>query len=433
MQTGILCSLRGHDGVELSRKVGIVRENVTISYRGASYEIGRGRHFYGIWAAGGQQSPPLEWWPETPEGWSGAWSRFTGIEAPGTIVPVTQRATPVRQRPAPAGRSRRSAVIAAALLAVGVACGIAGLFPSYVAGASLVQEPSVIVPHAIYLAVWTASAALILLGGARLRVGALLALGTSIVTFGLFFADAGTVIAAGTHVMGAGLVLGLVGWLACAAGSGLAFRLRSAGAPGRPRGSELGPAVALLLAGLGAAAAFAPSWDSYTLQTALGATQTTAGNAFANPAPVIAGDVAVMVALVAVVIAAALWRPVREGAALLAGAIIPMLAQAISALVQLGEPTSPQLFGISPAQASQAGLTISNGVTPAFWIYCAFAGALVLSCAWMLIPAYSPREPQASSPPAPAGGELGDGVTSGPGTQQAHASFGSRENDEAHA
>jgi hypothetical protein len=93
-----------------------------------------------------------------------------------------------------------------------------------------------------------------------------------------------------------------------------------------------------------------------------------------------------MVALVAVGAAAALWRPARLGAVLLAGAIIPMAAQAISALVQVGEATSPLQFGISPAQATQAGLTISSGVTPAFWIYCAFLIALILACARMLIP-----------------------------------------------
>jgi hypothetical protein len=281
-------------------------------------------------------------------------------------------------------------VIAAALLAIGVGCGIAGLFPGYLAGASLAQQPAELVPHAIYLAVWSTSALLILLGGARLRVGALLGIGTSIVTFGLFFADAGTAIAGGAHLMGAGLVLGLAGWLACAAGSATAFRRRPAGALGRPHWHERGLVAALTLsavAALGAAAAFAPSWDSYTLRTSAGATQSlTEGNAFANPAPVITGDVAVMVALVVVVVAAALWRPVRLGAVLLAGAIIPMAAQAVSALVLVGEATSPLQFGISPAQAAQAGLTISSGVTPAFWIFCAFIVALVVTCARMLIP-----------------------------------------------
>jgi hypothetical protein len=155
----------------------------------------------------------------------------------------------------------------------------------------------------------------------------------------------------------------------------------------------------LVLAAAGAAAAFAPSWDSYVVHTSAGQTQTvTAGNAFANPAPVIAGDVAVMLALVAVVAAAALWRPARHGAVLLAGAVIPMAAQAISALIQAGEATSPTQFGISPAQAAQAGITISNGLTPAFWIFCAFVLTLVVSCAWLLI---TPPGAAATSHPSP--------------------------------
>jgi len=59
----------------------------------------------------------------------------------------------------------------------------------------------------IYLAAWLASTVLILLGGARLRVGALLAAGTSVVTFGLFFADLGTALS-GSDLVRAGLVLG---------------------------------------------------------------------------------------------------------------------------------------------------------------------------------------------------------------------------------
>ena len=371
-------------------------ENETILYRGASYEIGRGPGFYGVWPAGAPRPQSIEWWPETAEGWHGAWSRFTGLEAPGTIGPVSQLAAPVSpgaapvsQVPAPVASAGIRAVIAAALLAIGVACGFAGLFPSYVAGASLAREPAELVPHVIYLAAWSASALLIVLGGARQRVGALLGAGTSIITFGFFFADAGTVIAGGAHLMGVGLVLGLTGWFACAAGSAMALRLQPSGAPGGPHRRERGLVLTLtvaVLAALGAAAAFAPSWDSYTLRTSAGAAQSvTEGNAFANPAPVIAGDVAVMVALVAVVAAVVLWRPIRLGAVLLAGAIIPMVAQAISAFVQIGEAATPAQFGISSAQAAQAGLTISSGATPAFWVYCAFVVVLAGACAWMLI------------------------------------------------
>ena len=74
---------------------------------------------------------------------------------------------------------------------------MAGLFPAYLGGSSLAQQAYQLIPHVIYLAVWTAGAVLILLGGARLRLGALLSLGLSVVTFGLFFADAGTAISGG--------------------------------------------------------------------------------------------------------------------------------------------------------------------------------------------------------------------------------------------
>jgi hypothetical protein len=450
-----------------------VREIVAIWYRGSKYQIGRGRDFYGIWPAGESVSQPLERWPLTREGWSGAWSRFTAVEAPGTIVQAgSPRVTPTGPRTAaPAGPSgtpphmppavpsgpamsgssapsasapsapatstpfmppadtppgsriftpsrpavtgpadlrpevpitlpasvsagdrgtslagaSRPAVVAAMLLAVGVVCGIIGLFPVYLGGANLAQHADELLPHVIYLAGWTASALLILLGGDRARIGALLGLGLSVVTFGFFFADLGTVIAGGTQGMGAGLVLGLVGWLFCAAGSLAAFLLLRTGEPGWSRGTRVDSVLVLTLAGLGAAITFAPSWDRYVLHTAIGVSQTvTAGNAFANPGPVIAGDVMVMVALVAVVVAAALWRPVRYGAALLAGGVIAMAAQAISALIQVAEGTSPAQFGFTPGQAAQAGLTISSGFTPAFWIYCAFVAALAVLCAQML-------------------------------------------------
>jgi hypothetical protein len=375
-----------------------VLDKVTVAYRGAKYEIGRGRDYFGIWTAGASRSQPLEWWPDTQEGWSAAWTRFAVLEPPDAITPAGrdtwsgERAS-AGQRFAPvAGPGRGGAVAASLLLAVGVALGVAGLFPVYLDGSSLAAQPDNLVAHVIYLAVWTASGVLIALGGTRLRIGALLATGLSIVTFGLFLADAGTPISGGAHLGGAGLVLSLLGWLACAAGSAVAF-LHAGTHPvplGRPRGAALGPAVLLVVAGLGAAAAFAPAWDSFTLRTAAGQTQTvTAGNAFADPAAVMAGNVILMVALAAVVIVAALWRPARYGAVLLAGATIPMAAQAISALVQVGEATSPTQFGFTPAQVSQLGLTISAGLTPAFWIYCVFVVVLAVSCAWML---FTPRE-----------------------------------------
>ena len=379
-----------------------MQDDVAIWYRGANYQLGRGRNCYGIWPVAGQPEYPVEQWPETPQGWAAAWSRFTAIEHPAAIVhlsgavvsgTVVSESVPVA--------SPGSSIGAAGLLGAGVACGIAGLFPAYLSGASLASDPTNLVPHVIYLATWLASGLLIMRGGTWRQVGALLGLGTSIVTFGYFLADLGTVISGGSP-LGPGLALGLIGWLLCTAGAAVAaWPPGLAGAPrwqlarrGRPAGVL---AVTALLAA-GVAVAFAPAWDSYTLQTPARVIQTvTAGNIFSNPGPVIVGNLAVMVALVAVAAAAALWRPARLGAALLAGALIPMAAQAISAVIQVSQGVSPAQFGIAPGRAAQAGLTITTALTPAFWIYLVLLIALAGMCAWMLIPA-RPRRQAGTSP-----------------------------------
>jgi hypothetical protein len=69
-----------------------------------------------------------------------------------------------------------------------------------------------------------------------------------------------------------------------------------------------------------------------------------------------------------------------------------MIAQAISALAQLGEAVSPAQFGISNAEANQLGLTISQGVTPVFWFYCIFVVILAVICGWLS------RAPRQTSP-----------------------------------
>ena len=447
-------------------------ENVSIAYRGANYAIGQAPRFYGIWHAAAPQSAPLEWWPLTPEGWTAAWARFASIEVPGTIAPVAgaypaaasasagpqlaagatdpaatgptgtapastapastapdpQNPDPdyvdpqygqVVERPAKPASTAGSSRLGAMLIAAGVVLGVIGLFPAYVDGSSLASASAELVPHLIYLVAWTAGAVLILLGGVRSQAGALLAAGVSAVTFGLFFADLGTPIADGSRFMGAGLVLSVIGWVVCAAGSGLAciapvraLRERGTGRrtagirTARLAGHEIVPTVVLILAAIGAAIAFAPSWDSYLLRAASGASQkVTLGNAFANPGPVIFGDVAVMVLLVAAVVVAVLWRPIRLGAALVLGAIIPMLAQAVSAFVQVAQPTSPLQFGYSQSEANSIGLTISNGLTPMFWVYCAFLGTLILLCVWMLISIDSAADPAAAHPGYPYPGQ----------------------------
>ena len=383
-----------------------MQESVTISHQGTRYEIGSGRGFYGIWLLADRSK--VEMWPQTDQGWLSAWSRFVAIEDPRSIVALTPAPTTPAAPTIPAGQPTpgvRDAVagtqeitaapfagpprfLAAALLAIGVVIGAIGLFPGYLGGASLASQSDELVPHLIYLAGWAASAVLLVWRGAGWRpaVGALVAVGVSAVTFGLFFADLGTVISEGSQLYGAGLLLSLIGWLACAAGSVIAVLFVRPGSPRRLTGQESALAFALTaFAALGAAIAFAPSWDSFTLSTPTGIdTTVTQGNAFANPAWVIVGDVAVMAVLVTVVVVAALWQPIKLGAAMLAGAMVPLLAQAVSAVLQIQTPASPAQFGISSSQAQQAGLTISSGLTPAFWIYCAFVLALGLIAARML-------------------------------------------------
>ena len=293
--------------------------------------------------------------------------------------------------PAPAKIVRpQTARIAAGLLALGVALGVAGLFPVYLGGKSLASQGADLWPHLVYLASWAVSAILIFRAGRLARPGALLATGASVVTFGLFLADAGYPIEGGTHLMGTGLVLSVLSWAVCAVGSLVAFGRWPADWPRRPLGPEAGVAAALVAAAIGVAATFAPAWDKITLPTGVGITLSeTATNAFSNPAAVIVGDVAVMLAVVAVVAVAVLWRPVRLGWALIAGAMIQMAAQVVSALVQFGGTTTAAQLDVTPAVAAQLGISTSqlaqNSPTAVFWFYCLFVVVSLIACAWLAL------------------------------------------------
>jgi hypothetical protein len=439
-----------------------VPEKAVISHRGEKYEIGRGKRFYGIWVVGAPYDAPVDRWPENRDGWQQAWGRFAAIEVPGTIAAVARERVGLGQGlrqllerrraqapgasatgasatgasatgasatgDSPAGdaarvvqRPRHATALLAGegLLVLGVVLGLAGLFPAYEGSQSLLSQWDQVVPHLCYVIGWALTAALVALSVARpsnaARLGALFGLGLSAVTFGLFLADLGETTSGVS--LGSGLVVSLLGWLACTVGSALVLATAGRngeqarlglGRPARPGRGHAGPLALLVLAGIGTAAAFAPSWDSYILTFAsTGTAQTvTAGNAFDNPGVVIAGNVAVMVAIVVVAALAALWRPARQGALLLAGAIVPLIGEAVSALIQVGQPATPAMFGITSSQASAAGLTISSGVTPIFWVFFVFVISLLVSCAWLFT---EPQHPAMSGIPAwPApGGEPG--------------------------
>jgi len=339
---------------------------------------------------------------------------------PAAAMSATQTAAaPGRPAELSPARSR----LAAGLLAAGVVLGVIGLFPAYNT-ASLASQAASLWPHLFYLAGWAVSAVLIFRGGRLQRTGALLATGASVVTLGLFLADVGFPIADGTSLLGAGLVLGLVGWAACAAGSAVAFGRWPADWPRRPLGPDAGVVAAIIVAGLGVAVTFAPAWDRITLPTGSGVSLSeTLGNAFSNPGAVIAGDVLVMLGLVAVVAVAALWRPARMGWALIAGALIPMTAQIVSAVIQAGQTTTAAELGVSPTQAAQLGISTGQvaqtSLTAAFWLYCMFVVVLLIACAWLafgrdeLVHARSYR---LGGPAGHGGGQPGYGSQPGYGT-----------------
>ena len=385
-------------------------EKAVISHRGEKYEIGRGKRFYGIWVTGAPYEAPVDRWPENRDGWLQAWSRFASIEAPGTITAVTRERKGLswlrltgRARRAGGGvrlRGSSSLLTGEGLLVLGVVLGLAGLFPAYEGSQSLLSSSFQVVPHLMYILGWALTAGLVALSVARpsgaARLGALFGLGLSAVTLGLFIADVGQV-AAGDS-LGTGLVVSLLGWLACTAGSGLVLASGVHGdgpgpsRPVKPSRHHAGPLALLVLAAIGTAAAFLPSWDTYTLVSSTqGTSQTvTAGNAFDDPGLVIAGNLVLVAAVVAVAVIAALWRPARQGALLLAGAVVPLAGEVVSALIQAGQGAAPSMFGISPAEASALGLRISSGVTPIFWVFFVFVISLLVSCAWLFT---EPRQP----------------------------------------
>ena len=141
-------------------------EKAIISHRGEKYEIGRGKRFYGIWAIGAPYEAPIDRWPENHDGWQQAWARFAAIEVPGTITAVTRERKGLRTvlqrrgQAADGGTAGQAAVPrpghGAALLAgegllvLGVVLGLAGLFPSYEGGKSLLSQWDQVVPHLCY-------------------------------------------------------------------------------------------------------------------------------------------------------------------------------------------------------------------------------------------------------------------------------------------
>jgi hypothetical protein len=135
--------------------------------------------------------------------------------------------------------------------------------------------------------------------------------------------------------------------------------------------------VALLL-GLVVAGAFLPAWDHYRAASSVTGERITfnLGNAFSGPWQVVLGNVLVAVSLVAVPLIGIRLRNRNVGAAVVVGALIVLTSQFVSAIVQVDQPVSPSLAGVTASQASRLGLTLSLRLTGWFVVDAIAAFAL---------------------------------------------------------
>ena len=319
---------------------------------------------------GTSPASPEQQWDQVPTRLSASSARsprpgVSGQPGPGSIGP-SHRHT-VASGPA----SRR--LPASALLGLGVILGLAGLFPRYWAGLTLVSQPRELIRPLSYIAVWAAATVGVFGGKTVARSAALLGAGLGAVLFGFFLGDLGYVIS-GQVKPGPGFVLSALGWLACTAGSVYALTVRGGPRGGSPQGGVTPLGLVTVAASIGTAITFLPSWTKVTLVQHGISHSITAKSTFAAGGLEAAGVVAVMVALIAVAIVAALRRPIGDGSVMLAGAVVPMTAEAITYLI------------IDSGKGyHEASRIISLGETPDFWIYCLLLTALVASCACMLV------------------------------------------------
>jgi hypothetical protein len=301
-------------------------------------------------------------------------TRLATVPPPGLSGSVTPPAAPA------AGGARIR--LAAGLLAIGIVAGVASLFPEYQGFGSLASATDSLVEYAGFLAAWTAGLALILSRRGLPPAGALLGLGTAAATLGVFAIDLSVAVTGSAAHVGPGLVLALLGWLSCTAGVAVAIGGRPAGWPRRPQGRALAPAAVLLIAALGIALAYGPLSFSFTWSGG----SLISGDLYPfSPSLTSFANVFLMVIFVAAIVAAVLWRPARLGAAMAAGALVPMALQAVWTLIAI---------------AQYVPATAAGGVTPAFEAYCAFVIVGALACGWLATIRETPR-PASPGPALP--------------------------------
>ena len=149
---------------------------------------------------------------------------------------------------------------------------------------------------------------------------------------------------------------------------------------GWPEPALTGKAWTALVAvlALAVAGAFLPAWDHFVGYSSTTGRSTTfsLGDAFSGPWQVVAGNVISAIALAAVPIAAVQMRNRAAGAAAVAGGLIVLGAQFTAAVVQVGQPVSPSIVGLTQSQADALGLTLGMKLTAWFTLDALAAFAL---------------------------------------------------------
>lgn len=312
-------------------------------------------------------------------------------------------------------------LVAGGLMAASVGLHVAAMFPPYpgTSATPVAQVPFELTAYIVLEVGWALAALAVL---TRLSVRGGVALGASLgaVEVGLLVTDLASGFltsngsAAGVWLAVAGLAAGLAGVLY---GGGVVLSLppgptgpsqSPAGAGDLPSPAFAGPAPASSYAPAGyrstrsawaspvaspvrvvlsfvaavvAVATFWPSWDHSHLVTTSGQVLNVgSGNAFSQPASVMAGEVLAGVAIGVAVVIASLWRDALVGAWAMGGAVIALASQVISGAVQVTEPI-PKILGMS--DPSQFDLSASKVSLTGYW-YADLAAmvALALLAVW---------------------------------------------------
>lgn len=339
------------------------------------YELSKGDDFYGVVDTAADGRPVIARFPLSAAGWFSARglceqmklnSAGSTSAAIGDELPSAPLAVP------------------ALLIAAGVLLGFVGLFPNYSSLSSLASHSDQLVAHLFSLVGWAVVAALIAWRRPMARAASAFGIGLSAMSIGFLLTDVTTIASSRGETAGAGIYLALIGWALCAIGSVAAalasWRSLDTGlvSPTRRRYAVLAGLVVIF-----SIITFALPWDRYRLNVgATGQVQTvTAGNAFANPGSVIVCELIVMAAMAVLLFGSTLLRSIRVGAALFAGALLPLVAQIVSAVLQPAPPLTA--FGVTPQIAAQEQMRLDAGYTSWFYLFCMSIALLIVVDAWM--------------------------------------------------